>query len=439
MGGNQMLLGSNISGLYSAPDYSSLAPSNGSVPPFTTTVLRTLLDIDLSQSNESISSFDLSSESHASLLSRNISSALISEIVSTQLKDCQPVSIPPSPSFGFLIENNFITYAEQNLSSTSGGISQLREELFANPSLFTTSKYQTYTFLMTHAASTTPSPADDSQVMILLAYKAAQCAPGPFETPFGPMPHGLVNTSVTYLVNSSFPHNHAALACRNVRTITRTVYAPDGNQVEHTSQSFYAKPALSTLNRLYLYFPVMSRDYLTESLLIAKYGGIGALLNKDMIYTTGWRLPGCTYGTATSGNSTADLDAISTAWGKAVARVQHYETTILQAFVKQNTSFVSMPVLIATPAYRLALMPGALFIYGLAMTITACLLIVLLALGDHNRRSLSVKSLSLWRVADKLGTVRDSEPEDVQAEKSERSLRRDLGMVRIRRRARAAV
>ncbi|KAG8706600.1 hypothetical protein FRC08_000950 [Ceratobasidium sp. 394] len=443
MGGNQMFLGSNISGSYIGPDYSSLVPPGGSVSAFTTTVLHTLMDIDLSPSNLSISSFDLASESRASLLSRNITMLLVNQTISTQLTDCQPVPAPAAIPFGFNIENLLATYAEQNLSTApeTGPVHHLREDLYTDPSKLTTSKYQTYTFLMTHAGSTgaTPTPVDESQVLVVQAYKS-RCLPDPFETPFGPMPHAWIETPVIFRTNSTFFHSHSALACRNVRTISRVTYTPGGSQMEQTSHSFYAKPILSTLNRLYIYAPIMSVYESSEPL--AQYGGIGSLLNKDMVHSSAWKLPGCEHSNSSApvpSNST-ELDAISAAWGRAVTRVQHYETLALQALVKQNTTVVSAPVLIAVPMYRLAVMPGALFIYGLSMTISAFLLMILLAkTGDGRESSWSTKSLSIFRVANELGVMREGESEDARAEEPESSLKKDLGMVVIRRHPRSAI
>ncbi|KAG8739422.1 hypothetical protein FRC10_005631 [Ceratobasidium sp. 414] len=437
VGNNRMLLGSNASGSYSAPDYSSIFPSASSVSPFAATALNTLIDIDLSWTNRSISSFDLSLEGYSSLTSRNITMLLINQTISTQLTDCQPVPAPATVPFGLSIENVVVTYVEQNLSSTSeaGVVNQLREELYTRPFYFADSMFQTYTFVMTHAgpAGTTPTPADESQVLIVLAYKGT-CLPDPFETPFGPMPHVRLD-----IPNSTFLHNHAALACRNVRTISRVIYAPDGRQVEHTSYSLYAKPALSTLNRLYMYIPITS--WYAPSQILARYGGIGSLLNRDLVYSSTWKIPSCKYGEdiITPSNST-ELSSISAAWGEAVARVQHYETSILQAFVKQNTTVISAPVLVAVPMYQLALIPGALFVYGLSMVITACVLVVLLAgTGDGRGNQLSAKSLSVLRVASELGFIREGEREDVLTEKSEKILKRELGMLRIRRRARGVL
>ncbi|KAG9122305.1 hypothetical protein FRC07_001377, partial [Ceratobasidium sp. 392] len=208
------------------------------------------MDLDLSTSNEFMSSFNLLSESRSSLSSRNITALLVDETVSTQLAECQPVS-DPAVLFKFNLDNLFVTYVEQNLSNTSGGVNQLREELYTDPFWFTASKYQIYTFIMTHAGTTgaTASPADESQVLLLLAYKG-KCLPDPISTQFGPLPHFWLDQQDLF-----FPHNHAVLSCRSVRTISRVVYAPDGSQVEQTSQSFYAKPVLSTLNRLYMYLP----------------------------------------------------------------------------------------------------------------------------------------------------------------------------------------
>ncbi|KAG8684656.1 hypothetical protein FRC08_013569 [Ceratobasidium sp. 394] len=434
VGNNQMLLGSNISGSYIPPDYSSLAPSASTISPFTTTALNTLIDIDISQLNKSISSFDLSSESYSSLSSRNITTLLINQTVSTQLTDCQPVPAPATVPFGLSVHNLIVTYVEQNLSSTSGTglVNQLREELYARVFFFGASRFQTYTFLMTHAVSTgtTPTPADESQVLIVLAYKG-KCLPDPFETSFGPMPHARLD-----ILNSTFVHNHAALACRNVRTISRTVYAPDGHQVEQTSHSFYAKPVLSTLNRLYMYSPITS--IYAPGQTLAKYGGIGSLLNRDLIYSSTWKIPSCTYtNTSIVPSNSTELISISAAWSQAVARVQHYETSILEAFVKQNTTVVSAPVLVAVPMYQLAVIPGALFVYGLSLVITTCMLVVLLAnTGDSRGDPLSAKSLTVLRVATEVGFVREGESEDARVDKSEKTLKRELGMLRIRRRAR---
>ncbi|KAG8706102.1 hypothetical protein FRC09_002580, partial [Ceratobasidium sp. 395] len=382
MGGNQMFLGSNASGSHVAPDYSSLVHLDGSTSPFTSTVLHTLMDIDLSQWNESISSFDLSVETRASLSSRNITTPLVKETVSTRLTECQPLS-SNAIQFGFHTDgNSFVTYVEQNISGTTGATNQLREELYTYTFWFTASKYQTFTFVMTHAAAAgaTSTPIDESEVIIVLAYKG-MCLPDPFATQFGPMPHVRLNQSDLF-----FPHNHAVLSCRNVRTISRIVYAPDGNQIEQNSQSFYAKPVLSTLNRIYMYFPVVTR-FAPFGQILSRYGGIGSLLNREMIFSSTWMIPSCSYGgNAPAPENSTTLDAISAAWSQAVTRLQHYETSALQALIKQNTTFVSTPVLIATPAYRLAVMPGALFIYGLAMAITACVLLVLLAIAGDNRR-----------------------------------------------------
>ncbi|KAG9073829.1 hypothetical protein FRC06_011121, partial [Ceratobasidium sp. 370] len=165
---------------------------------------------------------------------------------------------------------------------------------------------------------------------------------------------------------------------------------------------------------------------------LANYGGIGSLLNKDMVYSSAWKLPGCNYVNSSSpppSNST-ELDAVSAAWGRAVTRVQHYETLALQALVKQNTTAVSAPVLIAVSTYRLAVMPSALFIYGLSMAVASFLLMILLTgTGDDFESSLSTKSLSVFRVANELGVMREEESEDARAEVSEKSLKEGLGTV----------
>ncbi|KAG8783139.1 hypothetical protein FRC12_020049 [Ceratobasidium sp. 428] len=123
VGDNQMLLGSNGSGTFTAPDYSSLSPSNGSRSPFATTVLHTLMRVDLSRSNESISSFNLAVESDSTLLLHNITAVLVNQAVSTQLVDCRPLSDPASTPFGFYAEGDMITSAWQDVpSSTTPGV-----------------------------------------------------------------------------------------------------------------------------------------------------------------------------------------------------------------------------------------------------------------------------------------------------------------------------
>ncbi|KAG8740437.1 hypothetical protein FRC10_004328 [Ceratobasidium sp. 414] len=426
-----MFLGSNASGSYIAPDYGSLVPSNGSVSPFTSTVLHTLMQIDLSRSNESISSFDLASESASSLLLRNITAVLVKQTVSTQLTDCQPVLQPATVPFGLYSSDSLITQIWQDLPSTTtpGTVNRLSEDLAARMLYFGTSKFQTYTFIMTLAENITlvPTPADDSRVLIVLVY-IRNCSSDPFETAFGPMPQACLEAPILNTINDTFRNTHATLACRNVRTISRAAYTPDGTVVARTSESFYAKPVLSTLNRLYMY---------TSSYGVVRYGGIGSLLNSDLVYSSSWQFPGCGItGPATPPNST-ELEAVSAAWSKAVARVQHYETTVLEALVKQDITAISTPVLIAVPAYRLAVIPGALFVYGLSMIGAVCLLVaLLLGTGDRRGNAFHAKSLSVWRIANELAVVREGGGGDMPVEASERRLKRDLGGVRVKRHAR---
>ncbi|KAG8762798.1 hypothetical protein FRC12_008841 [Ceratobasidium sp. 428] len=162
---------------------------------------------------------------------------------------------------------------------------------------------------------------------------------------------------------------------------------------------------------------------------VASYGGIGSLLNSDLIHSSAWQLPGCLPPLA---NAT-ELAAISAAWSQAVVRVQHYETSVLAAFVKQDTKAVSTPVVISVLTYRFAIIPGALFAYGLSMAVTACVLTVLLiGMGEKRGKPLHAKSLSVWRITTELAVAREGGREGPH--RLERSLKRELGTVRIRRR-----
>ncbi|KAG8762797.1 hypothetical protein FRC12_008840 [Ceratobasidium sp. 428] len=208
VGDNQMLLGSNGSGTFIAPDYSSLSPSNGSRSPFATTVLHTLMGVDLSRSNESISSFNLAVESDSTLLLRNITAVLVNQAVSTQLVDCRPLSDPASTPFGFYAEGNMITSAWQDIpsSTTRGVVNRLAEELDARGLYFGTSRFQTYTFIMTLQENTSaePTAADESQVLIVLVSKRG-CGSDPFQTAFGPMlPISNQSAPVLNTINETF-------------------------------------------------------------------------------------------------------------------------------------------------------------------------------------------------------------------------------------------
>ncbi|KAG9118477.1 hypothetical protein FRC07_007002 [Ceratobasidium sp. 392] len=335
-GDNEMLLGSNTSGSYNTPNYSSLVPSGGSVSPFAATSLHTLLDIDLSDSNESISTFNLALESSSTLSLRNITTVLVNQTVSSRLADCQPVSDPTTVPFGLYGQGDdqpFITGAWQDLPSSTipGVVNRFAEELEMKYSFFSASSYPSFTFLMTLAdnMTTRPTPADESQVFIVLAF-LGECTSDPVETAFGPMPQvSSQMASILNATNRTFPHSHATLACRNVRTISRTIYSPAGAEIAHTSESFYAKPVLSTVNQLYMYNPVE-----TKYRRIAVYSGTGSLLNHNLMRSSAWRLANCWGGTnSTSVNSTENR-AISSAWSEAAAQVQHYESTVLEAFVK---------------------------------------------------------------------------------------------------------
>ncbi|KAG8712966.1 hypothetical protein FRC09_019271 [Ceratobasidium sp. 395] len=438
VGNNQMFIGSNVSGSYTAPDYNSLVPSNGATSPFTTTVLHTLMGVDLSRSNESISSFNLAIESGSTLLLRNITTVLVNQTVSTQLVDCQPLD-STSTSFGFTSQDRMMTSAWQNIPSSTipGVVNQLAEYLDSRSLYFGTSSYQTSTFIMTlqKSQASKSTPADESQVLITLVSRGT-CASDPFQTAFGPM-SPVSNQTAPILDttnNTYFLSSHATLACRNTRTVTRTVYSPDGAEIEHTSESFYAKPVLSTVNRLYMYTTVDLNDPIVgKTSGFASYGGIGSLSNNDMIHSSAWQLPSCAYVGGPPADST-ELEAISVAWSRAVARVQHYETSILAAFVKQDTEAVSTPVVISVLAYRLAIIPGALFAYGLSMAVTACVLTVLLiGMGEKRGKPLHAKSLSVWRITTDLAVIREGGHEGPQ--RAERSLKRELGTIRIRSRA----
>ncbi|KAG9118478.1 hypothetical protein FRC07_007003, partial [Ceratobasidium sp. 392] len=69
--------------------------------------------------------------------------------------------------------------------------------------------------------------------------------------------------------------------------------------------------------------------------------------------------------------------------------------------------------MVAVLTYRLAVIPGALFVYGLSMVVTAGALMALLAgTGERLGRPLHVKSLSVWRIANELEIVREGANEE---------------------------
>ncbi|KAG9077672.1 hypothetical protein FRC06_008774, partial [Ceratobasidium sp. 370] len=184
------------------------------------------------------------------------------------------------------------------------------------------------------------------------------------------------------------------------------------------------------VNRLYTYTTIsVGYPMIAQSFGVVRYGGIGSLLNSDLVYSSSWQFPNCGISgnrSNTPANST-ELEAVSAAWSKAVARVEHYETTILQAFVKQDTTVVSTPVMIAIPVYRLAVIPGALFVYGLSMIVAVCVLMALLFGTDKRGNPLYAKSPSVWRIANELVVVREEQGGGTPVEASEKSLKRDLG------------
>ncbi|KAF8601326.1 hypothetical protein BDV93DRAFT_524892 [Ceratobasidium sp. AG-I] len=454
MGSNRMLLGSNTSGSFISPDYTSLIPSDGSISRFTSAAAHAIMKFDLSPSNSSDAAFDLSAETPTSLSARNISKLLVSETVSSQLVDCQPVPLPsPDPrsiAFGAQTKGRFVTQMWQDLSSTitPGATNRFAEHIFTDANLFSFSRLGLYTFIMTLADSTIqpPAPADESQVLIVLA-QLGSCRPDPFQTPFGPMPHAWINTTIlafNYTVN--LLHNHAALACRNMRTITRTIRTPDGAQVESKSESFYAKLILSAANQLYMYTPMLVNQGL---------GGVGTIALKDLSMTSKWEFPSCEGApgffdrrfdpgsrfferqniTVPVSNSTV-LDAISAAWGLAVLRIQHYETHFLQALVKQDIAPVPANVIHLVQMYKLAVIPAALLVYGGAMVgLTFILISLLVGMGSKTEGTLGAKSLTVLRVANDASARRQElDGEDAHVEIPERALRASLGSVRIKRR-----
>ncbi|KAG8706103.1 hypothetical protein FRC09_002581 [Ceratobasidium sp. 395] len=413
---NNIVLGSNNSAQYFAPNYTDLIPRN-EPSIYAGSVARTLAYLDTTYGNTTSSqpSFGTVAESAEDLLLRNITQVLQTETVSTKLIDCRPIGPNDNATFNINFAQGSVVGAV--LTITDGPVSEfIMSEPLSTPSdlIFPTGNEsvpldQAYTFVMQTLPTNPYVPSSLSKVAIALV-DGHVCTNGQMQTPFGPITP--FNQTVRGL-----PLTIAAIMCNLQRT--RSQYDQVTN--EQTTESFLSSAIIYTANSAFLYSPIGSPRGLN---------GVGSLLYQHVDGGNKWRIPQCN-----SPNPGASWNVDNTElWSRAVQLVELYESSLLQSADQLLKSTETVYCRVSTIAYQLAILPAALLVFGVFLGALCCLLIYLLVVWSwipHGYHPLD--PLRIVDEIDRHNSIGERLPSNRPAELTPEELENTLGAKRLRR------
>ncbi|KAG8706601.1 hypothetical protein FRC08_000951 [Ceratobasidium sp. 394] len=413
-----VVLGSNTSAQYIAPNYTDLAPSD-KPSIFAGPAAKTLASLDTEFPNMTSAKpyFTTVAESREDLLIRNITKVLQTETISTKLIDCH--SIGPSNNASLSLHIIQGSVANIYLTITDGPQGQLLlGETMSTPMglIFpsgpgVTPLNKAYTFIM----QTVPdrdiplSPSSLSRVAIALV-DFGVCTSGQMRTPFG----DIVPFNSTPL---DIPLTVAGIVCSLQRT--RSLY--DEHTEQNTTNIYLSPPIIRTASSASLYSPISSPRGLN---------GVGALLYQQVNGGNEWRIPNCN-----SPNPSAPWSVDNTElWYRAVQLVEIYESSLLQSAEQLQQSSKQVRVSVSVIAYRLAILPAALLVFGLFLGVLCCLLMYLLVFWSwipHGYHPLD--PLRIVDEVDRNNSIGDRLPFNRPVELPPKELEKVLGAKRLRR------
>ncbi|KAG9122306.1 hypothetical protein FRC07_001378 [Ceratobasidium sp. 392] len=413
---NNIVLGSNASARYFAPNYTDLIPRD-QPSTYAGAVAKTLSYLDTSHSHAMSSepSFDTVAESNEDLLLRNITQVLQTETISTKLIDCRPIGPSDNATFDIFFAQGSVVGAV--ITVTDGPVIELiMQEPLSTPSelIFPVGEAavpldQAYTFVLQTAPTNPYAPSSLSKIAIALV-DGNVCTNGQMQTPFGTITP--FNQTVRGLQLTI-----AAIMCNLERT--RSQY----NQVtnERTTETYLSSAIIQTANNAFLYSPIGSPRGLN---------GVGSLLYQHVDGGNKWRIPQCN-----SSSPSAPWSVDNTAlWARAVELVALYESSLLQSAEQLSQSTQTVQCRVSTIAYQLAILPAALLVFGLFLGALCCLLMYLLVVWSwipHGYHPLD--PLRIVDEIDRHNSVEERLPNNRPAELTPEELENTLGAKRLRR------
>ncbi|KAG8739424.1 hypothetical protein FRC10_005633 [Ceratobasidium sp. 414] len=409
-----MVLGSNTSGQYVAPDYTGLVPP-GKPAIFAGSVAKTLASLDTGSPNMTSAEpyFTTVAESRDDLLLRNITKVFQAESISTKLINCRPIG--PNDNATLTVGTAQGSVVRVSIAITDETQSQLSlTETISTPmGLIFPSEVgaaplnQAYTFVMQTLPGNTPFPL--SKVAIALV-DGNVCTNGYMQTPFG----NLTPFNSTPL---GLPVTVASIICNLQRT--RSQY--DEYTQQNTTESYFSPSIIQSANSASLYSPIGSPS---------GRNGVGALLYQHVDEGNEWRIPQCN-----SPNPSAPWSVDSTElWSRAVQLVELYESSLLQSADQLAQSPKQVRVSVSTVAYQLAILPAALLVFGLFLGALCCLLMYLLVSWSwipHGYHPLD--PLRIVDEVDRNHSIGERLPTNRPAELKPEELEKTLGAKRLRR------